>query len=145
MNIFKHQLFIITCTLTLLANFSIAGDINLSDENEAKNLLLGKAFYCSMKETNYTGPIKIEIKSISGKKFMGISKEWCHQTLQWTGSFKKNRMKITQKGASAQTCYCRSGSLTFTKNSDGDLLAEGHYGVACGATPFRGELKCVIK
>ena len=146
MKIFRFPfLFIILFTILLLSSFSSAEDINLSDENVAKSLLLGKAFYCWMKEANYNGPIKIATTSIKGNKFKGMSKEWCYQDLNWTGKFKKNQMSIIQQGTSAQTCYCRNGSLTFTKNNDGDLIAEGIYKVGCGSTPFKGELQCVVK
>ncbi len=107
--------------------------------------LLNKSFYCQMKETNYNGPIKIDITSVNGNKFKGHSLEWCGQKLTWSGKLKKSKMKITQHGASAQTCYCRQGFLTLSTNNDGELFASGHYGVACGATPFRGQLECIIK
>ena len=144
--IFKHSLLYRSLFIfLLLTNYSLAEELNLSDEATAKDLLLNKSLNCWMKETNYNGPIKIETKSIKGKKFYAISKEWCHQTLQWTGKFNKNKMKIVQKGASAQTCYCRSGILTFKKDNNGEIIASGHYGVGCGATPFRGTLECTIK
>lgn len=135
----------VLCVVLSLASYTMAEEINLSDENVAKNLLENKSLHCMMKETNYNGPIKIDINSINGNKFKGISEEWCHQTLTWSGKFKKNKARITQHGASAQTCYCRQGSLTFSRNSEGELVAKGHYGVACGATPFRGQLECVVK
>jgi len=120
-------------------------ELDFSDEQTAKEVFLGKSLYCRMDETNYHGPIVIETKSIKGKNFKGLSREWCHQVLNWKGKFKKNRMKITQVGVSAQTCYCRTGFLDFIKESDGSIIGAGKYKVGCGATPFKGELKCKIE
>lgn len=141
----RFSLIFFVSVIVLLTNLSIAEEINLSDESVAKELLLNKAFYCWMDEDNYHGPIKIQTVSIKGNKFKGLSKEWCYQDLTWTGKFKKNTMKITQQGNSAQTCYCRTGSLAFSNNNDGDLIAEGGYTVGCGSSPFKGKLKCVVK
>ena len=110
MNHLKYYLtLIIAFTLLTIGNFLNAEDINLSDENVVFSLLQGKSFHCLMKETNYNGPVIIEIKSLTKNKFKGVSNEFCFQEIDWSGKFKKNKMKIIQHGASAQTCYCRNG------------------------------------
>ena len=129
----------------LLLSFPLySAEPNLSDEETAKRLLLNKTLHCNFKELWYDGPEYIQVKEISGNQFKGFSKFWCHaKGVNYTGSLSKNVLKFDQDGTSAQTCYCRSGSIKFYYEQD-SLKAEGKYKVGCGATPAHGTIKCNV-
>lgn len=128
-----------------LLNILSAEEINFSEEGVIDEVLLGKSLNCEMKELNFHGPEVIRVKSISGRKFLGVSNLWCHQKeTRYTGKLKKNRLKWQQQDHSAP-CYCRSGTLDFFKMDDGQVKAKGKYRVGCGATPVGGTIVCIVE
>ena len=128
---------------SLVTTISVATELDLSDEKTAKDLLLNKKLHCQMDEQNYHGPEIIKVVKIQGNKFTGFSDFWCwRKGTTYKGTLKKNSLKWSQQEHSG--CYCRSGNLNFFKGNDGNLKAEGNYGVGCGSNTFQGTIKCVV-
>ena len=139
----KFNVFILLCIVPFITNFSLAEEISFSDEATTKELLLNKQLHCQMDEQNYHGPEIIKVIKIEGNQFIGFSEFWCWaKGTQYKGKLKKNILKWSQQEHSG--CYCRTGTLRFFKDNDGNLKAEGKYNVGCGSSPFDGTIKCVV-
>ncbi len=137
------SLYFILILYSLFTAISFADEIDFSDEKTVNKLLLNKKLHCQMDEQNYQGPEIIKVTKIHGNKFTGFSDFWCWgKGTIYSGKLKKNSLKWSQQEHSG--CYCRTGTLKFFKGNDGNLKAEGKYGVGCGSNTFQGTIKCVV-
>lgn len=73
-------------------NTSVCRKIDLRDESEAKEILVGD-WNCSISEKYYTGPLYWSIDEIKDNKFTGYS-EQCSNRAPITGKIKKKSISF---------------------------------------------------
>ena len=134
---------ILVILLASFASVSIANQkIDFSNENLAKEILLGKTWTCHLVDDHGETDGVWTFKSVDGKKVSGkfeILQYMACSADHFNGKLKGNTVKYTAR-TNHSSCQAFNGTLNFFKDENGMISADGVY--TYGGLRFRGKYTC---